>query len=184
MFKEIYQLLKEMFILRKAAISLSIAITLANMKQRAYNRQYIVYPMHNGKLKIFCRKEIIVLQRINAYSRKQCNRWRESSIKTLNIMLSDNQKAFDSNTITIRAFEKVKSDILDKLRKVEREYEKMLHIKLIDKDTSWDWFKRNAYYTTPLSFNNTNEYTPAQRKEMRRQWLKDFKILRERRKIA
>lgn len=70
--RELRESLKAYFILKVAGWKLSTAIMIANAKQHAYNRRYVVLPV-GSRLMVFCNRDIDRMKRTRANDPRKVN---------------------------------------------------------------------------------------------------------------
>lgn len=177
--RQIYRDIVELILLQIAGYRLTVAIRMADYKQRAFNRQFIVFPVGFAQLKVYSRSDVERLKRTPFYTRKSLNKWRKVEHKRIDELKAINYAKFLRNEITLDTYTKLNREVKQKHEAIDRDFETKLRTKVIDRDTTWDYLKRESYYRTPVSRNNSPELTPAERIELRAQWLKDFSILRK-----
>lgn len=171
--------IKESAALWMAGYRLSVAIRMADYKQRAYNRQYIVYPVGAGQLKVYSRRDVEALKRLPYYNRKWLVKWRKAEYQRIEDMKKINYDNYHNKEITLNEYCKNDKEISFRKSQIEGKYDQLKRTKVIDRTTTWDWLKNNAYYRTPISRNNSQDLTDTERLALRKQWLKDFTSLRK-----
>lgn len=157
-FREFTNTVKEIYFAWKHSIKLKLAIKLADMKQRAMNKQYFVILSQSDKLISINNKEIERLKRIPRYNKKQLNH-------ITGVLLAEEEN--------LR--QKMKADGVDmlmitrKMHEVKQIREKTLinlkRMRLLPKSLDSMKLRETAFYITPLKLNNDPGMTFEERYE-------------------
>jgi hypothetical protein len=140
-FKEYKLHFNEWLFLRRFTLKLWTARKLADMKQRAFNKQYFVILASNNRLIAINNVEVERLKRTPVYSKAQISK------------ISDSL-----NLLKIQEINKAKN-MYSSTKDIETRYEKIIQDlpkqRLLDKRMDGIKLRKQAFYYTPISKNNS-----------------------------
>lgn len=149
-FKDFLKWWKDYSFRKKHALKLNLAVRLADMKQRAYNKRYFIILSQNNNLISINNNEVERLKRMRRYSEVQ---------------LKKISKSFKENVAT-RKKEGANEDEIYTLNFLnERILIGLRREKLLPKNLDTIKLKKTSFYYTPLSRNNDESMTTEERKE-------------------
>lgn len=163
-FKELIQWIRNYLFHRRHAIRLRLAIKLADMKQKAWNKQYFVILSPSDKLISINNLEVERLKRLPRYNRAQLRSIEKSLLlkeeEAKKEMIKDemNQEYIEESLCDMRI---IREKTIARLRKM----------KLLPKNLDGIKLRQMAFYYTPLSKNNDPGMSQEDRQEAKKRYM-------------
>jgi hypothetical protein len=166
--KKLKQWAKQYLFYRKHALRLKLAIKLADMKQKAFNKQYFVVLSSNNKLISLNEAEVNTLKKTKTYGPKSMKR------------IASNIKKKESEVIAKLEYElahcsdpeerrELNAAIIDIKQSNKNLILRLSRLTVLPKTMDGLRIRRTAFYYTKYSANNS--MTPQQRLEARERYM-------------
>lgn len=152
--------IKEYLFYKRHAIRLALAIRLADMKQKGWNKQYFVILSQTDRLISVNNDEIERLKRKPRYTREQLN-------KIEGVLRGKERDAEVEMKNDGKSNKEIRAALYDMKLIRERTMIRLKHMKLLPKELDGLKLRRTSFYYTPLSRNNDAGMTKEERKEAR-----------------
>lgn len=156
--------IREYLFHKRHSIRLSLAIKLADMKQKGWNKQYFVIFSQTDKLISLNNDEIERMKRLPRYTREQR--------KKIESILNDNIEKREAELRAAgKTHEEIRNEIYDLKIIRERTIKRIRQMRLLPKNLDGIKLRKTAFYYTPLSKNNDPGMTAEERKEARLRYM-------------
>lgn len=163
-FQELIRWIKNYLFHKRHSIRLKLAIRLADMKQKAWNKQYFVILSQTDKLISINNNEVEKLKRMPRYTKGQLKNIEQAFRKREEESEAEmKNKGFSSDEI--------RHNLYDMKLIRERTMIRLKRMKLLPKELDGLKLRRTSFYYTPLSRNNDPGMSPEDRKEAKIRYL-------------
>lgn len=152
------QWLREYLFHKRHSIRLALAVRMANMKQKGWNKQYFVILSPDDRLIAVNNDDVERLKRRSRYSKSQLRKI-ENILRERAKEAEEQMKTDKVEPVTIR------QNLYDMKLIRERSILRMKRMKLLPKNLDGIKLRKTCFYFTPLSNNND----PGMSKEDRRE---------------
>lgn len=150
---EFIKYIKELLFYKKLSFRVSLAIKIADYKQKAFNKQYFVILSDSDKLIAINNTEVERMKRTPRYSRKMIKAIAEK-------LYNDANKYLDSLSPEVR--KRRENDTYTTVRNTIKLFKKY---KLLPKNLDGQKLRKTCFYYTPYSANN--KMTAEEKEEAR-----------------
>ena len=154
-FNEFSKWIKDYTHRKRHALRLTLAIKLADMKQQAYNKRYFVILSSNDKLISVHNNDIDWMKRTRRYSPAQLRKIRQVLIDNIETQRKEGSTPDELYTLSIIQ---------------ERTLLSMKRERLLPKNVDSIKLKKAAFYYTPLTRNNDETMTMAERLDAKKRY--------------
>jgi len=155
---------REFIFTRRHSIRLALAIRLAEMKQKAWNKQYFIILSSSDKLISINNDEVERLKRLPRYTKKQ--------LKLVDEKMREREEEQRRKMITDGVDDTDRRMFMYDMKLIrEKTLLRFKRMRLLPKELDGMRLRKTAFYYTPLKWNNDPGMTPEQRKEAKVRYL-------------